>query len=154
MTIFEKKIVGIREQSLERFVLRARKAIGMRGRVDVLITGSAAMRALNARFRAKNKATDVLSFPTGDHSRRKPQFAGEIAVSADIAMQNAKRLEHSVASEIKVLILHGILHLAGFDHERDNGKMARKEAQLRRMLKLPVALIERRAGPRKGLPRT
>ena len=69
---------------------------------------------------------------------------------ADIAAQNAAQLGHSVALEIKVLVLHGILHLAGFDHERDNGEMARKEAKLRQALNLPVALIERNSSSRKG----
>jgi probable rRNA maturation factor len=70
-------------------------------------------------------------------------LAGEIAISADVARQNSARLKHSVGEEVKILALHGILHLAGFDHERDNGEMARKEATLRRSLKLPAALIER-----------
>ena len=70
-------------------------------------------------------------------------FAGEIAISADIACQNALRYGHSPAQEIKVLALHGILHLAGYDHERDNGQMAREEARLRRALGLPSTLIER-----------
>ena len=74
----------------------------------------------------------------------KRAFAGEIAISADIARENAARLGHSAALEVKVLVLHGILHLAGFDHERDNGEMARKEAGLRRKLGLPSSLTERR----------
>ena len=64
------------------------------------------------------------------------QAAGELAVSAEIARDNAKRLGHSVATEVKILTLHGILHLAGFDHERDNGEMADKERRLRQQLKL------------------
>ncbi len=127
--------------ALERFVLRSRRAIGIRGRVNVLVTGNPAIRRLNREFRRKDKPTDVLSFPAEAHT--KPGFAGEIAISADIATQNALHLGHSAADEIKVLTLHGLLHLAGFDHERDNGKMARKEAQLRRKLRLPVGLIER-----------
>jgi len=90
--------------------------------------------------------TDVLSFPFASatvEARKRPQLAGEIAISADIALQNSARLGHSVAQEIKILALHGILHLAGFDHERDNGEMASKEARLRRALRLPAALIER-----------
>jgi len=77
-------------------------------------------------------------------------LAGEIAISADIAAQNAARFGHSPAAEIKVLALHGILHLAGFDHERDNGQMARKEMRLRRLLRLPVALIERTQPGKRG----
>ena len=145
MIILRRKVAGLSAQAFSRFVLRARRAVGLSGRVNVLLTGSAEMRALNLRFRNKNKTTDVLSFPsdaslngTGTRS-----FAGEIAISADIARENAASLGHLAALEVKVLALHGILHLAGFDHERDNGQMARKEAILRRKLRLPVSLTER-----------
>ncbi len=144
--MLHKKIAGVSEEALARFVLRARRATALRGTVNVLVTGNAAMRSLNLRFRGKNKATDVLSFPAapwGQHNRNRRTFAGEIAISADIARENALRLGHSPAQEIKVLALHGILHLAGFDHERDNGQMARKEARLRQALRLPSTLIER-----------
>jgi len=142
--ILQKKVVGLSEGSLTRFVMRARRESRLHGRVNVLVTGSAAMRTLNARFRGKNKPTDVLSFPSAQAiSSGKPGFAGEIAISADIAAQNAARLGHSVASEVKVLTLHGILHLAGMDHEHDNGQMGRKEAELRRVLRLPATLTER-----------
>jgi len=142
--ILQKNVVGLSEGSLSRFVMRARRESGLRGRVNVLVTGSAAMRTLNARFRGKNKATDVLSFPSAQAlPAGRPDFAGEIAISADIAAQNAARLGHSVASEVKLLALHGILHLAGMDHEHDNGQMARKEAELRRVLRLPATLTER-----------
>jgi len=131
---------------LQRFVLRARRAVRLRGSVNVLVTSSAAVRSLNRQFRGKNTATDVLSFPlalaTGG-SGKKVELAGDIAISADIALQNALRLGHSAAQEVRILTLHGILHLAGFDHERDNGEMARKEMKLRRELRLPAALIER-----------
>jgi probable rRNA maturation factor len=142
----QKKIAGLNESALQRFVVRARKAVGLRGTVNVLVTSSAAIRSLNRQFRSQNKATDVLSFPyhfTTEESRKGRKLAGDIAISADIARQNSVRLGHLAAQEIKILVLHGILHLAGFDHERDNGQMARKEADLRRALRLPVALIER-----------
>lgn len=148
MVILQKRVAALSQASLERFVLRARRAAGLRGLANVLVTSSNTMRTLNRQFRDKNKATDVLSFPAPSLSRGKPQrgkIAGDIAISADLAAQNAARLGHSPAEEAKILVLHGILHLAGFDHERDNGMMARKEAKLRQMLKLPVALIERTA---------
>ena len=146
VVILQKKVAGLGQTSLERFVLRARRAAGLRGLANVLVTSSAAVRSLNLRFRDKNQATDVLSFPSSSpisKSRKRPAVAGDIAISAEIAAQNAARLGHSAAEEVKILVLHGILHLAGFDHERDNGEMARKETQLRRLLRLPVALIER-----------
>ena len=146
MVICQKKVVGLSEHALARFVSRARKAAGLQGSVNVLVTGSAAMRSLNFRFRGKNKATDVLSFPADSpmpSTGKTARFAGEVALSAEIAVQNAVHLGHSASVEVKILVLHGILHLAGFDHERDNGEMARKEANLRRKLRLPDALIER-----------
>ena len=143
--ILQKRITGLGEAALGRFLLRARRAAGLHGTVNVLVTTSAAMRALNLRFRGQNKPTDVLSFPSESSSKgsKRARFAGELAISADIAMQNATRLGHSAALEVKVLTLHGILHLAGFDHERDNGQMARREEKLRLALRLPLALIER-----------
>jgi len=144
LVILEKKVAGLSQDALASFVLRARRAARLRGQVNVLVAPSAALRSLNQRFRGKNKVTDVLSFPTvpatGNHNRT---FAGEIAISADIATQNAVRLGHSPALEVKILVLHGILHLAGFDHEQDNGQMARREARLRKALRLPSSLTER-----------
>jgi probable rRNA maturation factor len=146
LVILEKKVAGLNKGALRRFVLRARKAVGLRGQVNVLVTGSAAVRSLNLRFRRQNKTTDVLTFPAASpisKSHKPGQLAGDVAISADVAMKNSFRLGHPAAEEIKILALHGILHLAGFDHERDNGEMARKEAKLRRALGLSAALIER-----------
>jgi probable rRNA maturation factor len=148
LVILERKVAGLSESALERFVLRARKAVGLRTQVNVLVTSSAAVRSLNRQFRKQNKATDVLSFPAnslGSESRGgvKARTAGDVAISADIAFDNSIKLGHPVSQEVKILVLHGILHLAGFDHERDNGEMARKEVKLRRALRLPAALIER-----------
>lgn len=144
MVIFDKKVVGLSEPALGRFVLRAKRACGLGGGVNVLLTSNAAMRSLNSRFRGRNKPTDVLSFPSSDATDvNAKELAGEIAISADIATQNGVRFGHAPAMEVKVLVLHGILHLAGYDHERDNGEMAQKEAKLRRALHLPVALTER-----------
>lgn len=141
MVIFRKSIPGVTELSLARFVARARRAAGMRGQVTVLVTSSRELRDLNCRFRGKDKATDVLSFPAapleGDDNE------GDIAISADIATENATRFGHAPLIELKILALHGVLHLAGYDHETDNGQMARKESRLRRELNLPDALIER-----------
>ena len=107
----------------------------------VLVTSSHELRILNSRFRGEDKTTDVLSFPP--IFGLVADFAGDVAISAEIAGQNARCLGHSVADEIKILVLHGVLHLAGYDHERDGGAMARKEMLLRRKLGLPLGLIER-----------
>jgi probable rRNA maturation factor len=156
LVILQKKVAGLSESALERFVLRARKAAGLPKQVNVLVTSSAAVRSLNRQFRNQNKATDVLSFPLISMSSKsgeqtKSKTAGDVAISADIALENSIQLGHSVAQEVKILALHGILHLAGFDHERDNDQMARKEAKLRRALRLPAALIERVQPDRSGL---
>jgi len=129
--------------------------VGLKGTVNLLLTSSAAMRSVNRQFRAKDTPTDVLSFPSPSLPPNDPAHtAGDIAISVDIAAQNAGKLGHSTAEEVKILVLHGILHLAGFDHERDNGEMARKEARLRRTLGLPLALIERNESVRPEFGRT
>jgi probable rRNA maturation factor len=144
MVILQKRVAGVSESSLQRFLLRARRAAKVRGPANVLMTNSQTMRALNRQFRGKDQATDVLSFPTSAIKNGQTMAsAGEIAICAEIAAGNATRFGHSAADEVKILILHGLLHLAGFDHERDNGRMARKETRLRRLLKLPTGLIER-----------
>jgi len=146
MVILHKPVAGVNERSLDRFVARAKRAAGLRGAVTVLVTTSTELRSLNHRFRGQDKPTDVLSFPAEMMSRGR--FAGDVAISADIAAKNARRLGHTPAEEIKVLTLHGLLHLAGYDHEADDGTMARREGRLREQLGLPVALIERNQKPR------
>ncbi len=141
VVILRKRLPRLTEATLGRFVHRAARAVGLHGTANVLITSSRELRSLNSRFRGKDVSTDVLSFPP--LSNLPEDFAGDIAISADIAAKNAKLLGHFVKDEIKILILHGMLHLAGYDHERDNGTMARKEGRLRRKLGLPAALIER-----------
>jgi len=144
LVILRKRIAGLSPLTLERFLLRARQVVRLRGIVNVLVTNSHELRSLNLRFRGKDQPTDVLSFPAPTPGRAQAiQVAGDLAISADIARENAKRLGHSVAAEIKILVLHGVLHLAGLDHERDNGEMAHKESRLRQQLKLEAGLIER-----------
>jgi probable rRNA maturation factor len=141
MIVIQKSVPGLTAAALTRFVSRAQRSAGLRGSVDVLLAGNRELRALNRRFRGKNRPTDVLSFPAGEGPRN--GFAGDIAISVDIAKRNANRLGHATAEEVKILCLHGLLHLAGFDHERDQGQMARKETILRRRLGLVVGLTER-----------
>ncbi|HSA92704.1 MAG TPA: rRNA maturation RNase YbeY [Terriglobales bacterium] len=141
MVILRQSVRGVSASALQRFAGRARRAAGLSGRMDVLITTDRDLRALNRRFRRKDRATDVLSF-AGQNGA-----AGDIAISAETAARNARRLGHSTAAELKVLILHGALHLAGYDHERDRGQMARREQRLRRQFRLPTGLIERERKP-------
>ena len=153
--VLERKVIilehvdnRIRERALARFAARARRAIGVPGELSIRITSSDEMRELNRRFRKKSKPTDILSFPSGES-----KLAGDIAISMDIAAANAAELGHSLETELKILILHGLLHLAGYDHETDQGEMRSRESKLRRQLSLPVGLIERahdtRPSPRK-----
>jgi probable rRNA maturation factor len=125
-------------QTLSRFATRAQRLLGLQGAVSISITSNREMQGLNRRFRNHNKATDVLSFPSQTKG-----MAGDIAISLEIAASNAEALGHSLATEVKILILHGLLHLAGYDHEIDGGEMLAREAELRREFKLPVGLIER-----------
>jgi probable rRNA maturation factor len=144
LVIFRKTIIALTTSSLERFVLRVRRLLNMRQRVNVLVGGSVELRSLNRRFRGVDKATDVLSFPSLPIGGRRPNsVAGEVVISADIARENAETLGHSLADEVRILTLHGILHLAGFDHENDRGEMAEKERRLRLRLGLETGLIER-----------
>lgn len=145
VVIVKRRVPGLSGASIARFVEHARRAAKLKQKVNVLIAGNRELQKLNRRFRGKDEATDVLSFPAlaaGDS-------AGDIAISAEIAAQNAKRLGHEVADEVKILVLHGVLHLAGYDHENDHGEMARKELKLRVALGLPVGLIERAGAARR-----
>ena len=129
-------------ETLSRFATRVQRALGIAGEVNIAITTNREMQTLNRRFRKKNKATDVLSFPS-----ESPGIAGDIAISLEFAAENAAELGHSLATEVEILVLHGMLHLAGFDHEIDEGEMHERETALRQKFKLPVGLIERMQGP-------
>ncbi|MBO0910621.1 MAG: rRNA maturation RNase YbeY [Acidobacteria bacterium] len=143
-TIFDRPSPRLSARSLDAFVAEASRAAGLRGGVTVLITSNSKIRGLNSRFRGKDSPTDVLSFPAGPLG---DGCSGDIAVSLDIAARNARELGHSLSEEVRVLILHGILHLAGYDHEEDRGEMEAKETVLRRKLGLPAGLVERSRTP-------
>lgn len=109
-----------------------------RGEVTIALMSDGAMRRLNARFRGRDYATDVLSFPSDE-----PGLLGDIAIALGVAARQARRLGHSEATELRILALHGVLHLLGYDHETDTGAMARAEDRLRRKAGLPAGLIAR-----------
>jgi probable rRNA maturation factor len=141
-------------RTLSRFLSEAQAAVRLRGAVSVLLTTDREIRRLNKTFRGKNKATDVLSFPAAPIvagqrvSKSASQLvSGDLAISVDTARRQAAEQGHALAVEVKVLMLHGLLHLAGFDHETDDGEMARRERLLRARLGLPLGLIERVASP-------
>lgn len=132
-------------RALARFLALAQTTVRLKGQVTVLLTTDAAIRKLNRQFRGKDKATDVLSFPAGGFGAE--DIAGDLAVSVPTALKQALGQKHSLSTEVKVLILHGLLHLADYDHETDSGQMARRERLLRNRLGLPQGLIERAATP-------
>jgi probable rRNA maturation factor len=103
---------------------------------------------LNRRFRGKDKATDVLSFPAEDKAKgraksKEQNTLGDIVIARGVAARQARALGHSVSTELRILALHGLLHLLGYDHEVDEGQMARVEARLRRRAGLSGGLIAR-----------
>jgi probable rRNA maturation factor len=141
--------LGLSRSGLARFLNRARAAVGIEGEVHVLLADDATLRRLNRTFRGKNKATDVLSFPAGDAGDGNGSgVAGDLAISLETAARQAARFGHSLRDEVRVLLLHGTLHLAGFDHEADAGEMTAREAELRRELEVETSLIARVSGGR------
>jgi probable rRNA maturation factor len=138
---------------LRRFLDEVIRRVARGRSIACLVTGDAEVRRLNRQFRGQNSATDVLSFPSlGKNGRAgaKNGFAGDLAISVDRARRQAAEHGHSLEDELRILILHGALHLTGLDHENDGGRMARSEARWRRRLGLPMGLIERTLIERAG----
>jgi probable rRNA maturation factor len=118
----------VRPARLRRVLGGAASALGVTGEVALVLTGDPAVRRLNARYRGKDKPTDVLSFPGGEAG------LGDIVISLETAARNAPRFGRTLLQETDVLALHGFLHVLGYDHETDDGTMDRLEARLRRRL--------------------
>lgn len=140
---------ALRLSSLRAFLTRALAAVSLAGDVSVLLVSDAEMRRLNRQFRGKNQPTDVLSFSAASlpHDHAQPPL-GDLAISLDTARRQAQEHGHTLEVELKVLLLHGLLHLAGYDHEADAGEMAEREDALRRRFRLPASLIARAQSPR------
>jgi probable rRNA maturation factor len=121
---------------LEDFCERVRQELRFPAEaVAVRLISDTAMARLNRTFRNKRGPTDVLSFPSnGSRPDQDTEYIGDIAIALETAHRNARRFSRSFPTEIRVLILHGMLHLAGFDHENDRGEMDRLERRLRRRL--------------------
>ena len=115
---------------------------GARGTVTLVITSDRRIRTLNRDWRGIDRATDVLSFPAGD-GPGPAKHLGDLVIARETAARQARAEGHSLSTELRVLALHGLLHLLGYDHERDSGRMARIERRLRRQGGLPAGLIER-----------
>jgi probable rRNA maturation factor len=121
-----------------QFAKRLRDYVAKGRPFHCLITTDAELRRLNRDFRGLDYPTDVLSFPSGGE-----ESLGDLAISVPRARAQAREFGHTVQDEIGILMLHGLLHLLGMDHETDNGRMARAETRWRRKLGLPGGLIER-----------
>jgi probable rRNA maturation factor len=136
---FRRLPAGVRPRAIQLFARKLQRELTKGRPFDVLITGDAELQRLNREYRGKDYATDVLSFPQTPPA----VVLGDLAISASRAREQAREFGHSIEDEIRILMLHGVLHLAGMDHESDAGAMARAEKRWRARLKLPNGLIER-----------
>jgi len=145
MIVNRQREVRIARPGLESFLRRVKRELGLGNReVTVCLVGDAEMARLNGTFRKKKGPTDVLSFPASERavrlrlgrgaSRSLSEELGEIAIAPATARRYAKKQGKKLAEELRVLILHGVLHLLGFDHETDHGKMDKLEQKLRKRL--------------------
>ena len=137
--LFQKRTPALDRPALRAFVQRLTQEVAGGREFTCLLSGDRKLRALNRDFLGHDFATDVLSFPSG--SGRGP--LGDMAISLDRAAAQAAGFGHPVEVELRVLMLHGLLHLLGHDHEGDGGKMGRLESRWRRHFALPAGLIER-----------
>lgn len=137
--IFQCGHVRLQRGELRAFAGRLRDEVAGGREFGCLFARDAELQRLNREFLGNDYPTDVLSFPSGG----KRGFAGEIAISVDRAREQAKQYGHGAADELRILMLHGVLHLMGMDHERDRGRMRRAEMRWRKAFGLPSGLIER-----------
>jgi len=157
MILNRQRTVRVTRPALELFLRRVRRELGL-GAADVTVclVSDAEIARMNESFRKKHGPTDVLSFPAvvrpkpvrvpiarrpsrQDGRRRvaRAEFLGDIAISPATARRNAKKYGRSLPDELRTLVLHGVLHLLGYDHETDRGQMERLEQRLRQRLGLP-----------------
>jgi probable rRNA maturation factor len=134
--------VRARLPELEKFLARVLEKVRLRSdALTVCLISDAEMKRWNHAYRGKNRPTDVLSFPANESSWKRKQrakgvvragsYLGDIAIAPGVARKNARRLGHEFDDELRILILHGVLHLMGYDHETDKGEMDRRERRLR-----------------------
>jgi len=143
---------NVRAPGLAAWLKRAAPRAARGAAVSVAIVRDARVRALNRRYRRKDYATDVLSFPAGDarlqprapsREVRAKRFLGDIVIARGVAARQARQAGHSSAVELRILALHGLLHLLGYDHERDNGRMRSLEQRLLKQAGVRHGLIDR-----------
>lgn len=138
------RTIAFDEMEFDRFIQGIGRQVARGQEFAIVIGSDESLRDANRRFRGNRGVTDVLSFPDGENGR-----LGDILISAAQAARQAARFGHNVEDELKILALHGLLHLLGYDHETDDGRMRRVEKRWRRKLGLPHSLTERGAGERR-----
>jgi probable rRNA maturation factor len=145
MVLNRQRGVRVRVKDLTRFLARARRALRLPAEsVSVCLVTDSDIARWNRAYRGKPGPTDVLSFPAGDENGSGPKpgrispslYLGDIAIAPAVARRNARRFSRPFGQEMRILILHGMLHLMGYDHETDSGQMDRREKRLRRSLGL------------------
>jgi probable rRNA maturation factor len=141
---------AVRANGLDRW-LTAVAPTRIKGAVSVALVSDRCVRGLNRDYRKSDYATDVLSFPGGEpsHLEQTAPFLGDIVIATGVARRQARAAGHSERTEVRILALHGLLHLIGYDHDRDDGAMARAERRLRRKGGLREGLIERARSTRR-----
>lgn len=153
MIVNRQRRIAVAVPPLSDFLNRARQELGFpESAVTVRLISDSAMARLNRAYRGKSGPTDVLSFPSNSTPTRRTlpkrlaqqnssggAYIGDIAISPETAGRNARRFGRSLPEELRVLVLHGLIHLAGFDHEADEGQMERLERRLRRRLGLAAS---------------
>lgn len=136
MILNRQRRVSLDEEDLRAFATTLRRALRLsRESFAVVVVSDRRSAALNRRYRSQNQPTDVLSFAAGA-SPRTNGYLGDVVISAETARRNARRYGHRLEEEVKLLMVHGLLHLLGYDHESDRGRMNRREHRLRRRLGL------------------
>lgn len=143
---YRRKPARLDIRKLEKFAAALRDRVARGKAFHCLITGDAELRRLNCDFLSKDYATDVLSFPSADGAAG----LGDLAISLGRARAQAGEWGHSLETEVQILMLHGVLHLLGMDHESDSGQMRRAETKWRKIFGLPTGLIERALIERAG----
>ena len=138
--LFQVATPGLSRRSVRAFVKRLEAEVAGGRAFGCMLACDQELRRLNREFRKQDHPTDVLSFPAEQPSQG---FLGEIAISFETARLQALQYGHSLDEEIEILMLHGLLHLLGMDHETDRGRMLNAERKWRASLGLPAGLIER-----------
>lgn len=138
LVLFRRAGNAIDRRQIRQFASRLRAEVAGGRAFSCLVTDDRELRRLNGHFLGKNYPTDVLSFPSGGGDG-----LGDIAISSNRAAEQARRFGHTIDDEIRILMLHGVLHLLGMDHDTDKGTMARVEKRWRKKLGLQAGLIER-----------